>query len=207
MVSEPDLSAALTLRVVVPLQAADAEVLKQRLDALIVAVEVAEEKAAIAHRRVLATRQLLDEEQAAVKKLVPGSTSFSTTETTTASLSYIDTIVANLHIQADNMMEEIHSVQLLLRRCSTPTKRCPLHCRRLWHCLARLARTTTAASTMITIATTTGIGTITAAMVVVATRITTMVETTVATPPATPPWFPTTPPPTTIEVPRYGRRL
>jgi hypothetical protein len=62
MVSEPDLSAALTLRVAVPLQAADAEVLKQRLDALIVAVEVAEEKAAIAHRRVLATRQLLDEE-------------------------------------------------------------------------------------------------------------------------------------------------
>jgi hypothetical protein len=48
------------------------------------------------------------ERQAAVKKLVPGSTSFSTTETATTSSSYVDTIVANLHIQADTMMEEIH---------------------------------------------------------------------------------------------------
>jgi hypothetical protein len=108
MVSEHDLSAALTLGVVVPLPAVDAEVLKQRLDALVVAVKAAKEKAATARRRVLAARQLLDEEQAAAKKLVPGSTSFSTTETVTASSSYIDTIVANLHIQADTMIEEIH---------------------------------------------------------------------------------------------------
>jgi hypothetical protein len=40
--------------------------------------------------------------------VVLGSTSFSTTETATASSSYIDTIIANLHIQADTMMEEIH---------------------------------------------------------------------------------------------------
>jgi hypothetical protein len=117
MVSKPDLSAALTLGVVVPLPAADAEILKQRLNALVVVVEAAEEKAATARRRVLAACQLLDEEQvvaavlerqAATKKLVPGSTSFSTTETATTSLSYIDTIVANLHIQADTMMEKIH---------------------------------------------------------------------------------------------------
>jgi hypothetical protein len=117
MVSKHDLSAALTLGVVVPLPTVDTEVLKQRLDVLVVTVEVAEEKAATAHRCILAARQLLDEEQAAaadlerqaaVKKLVPGSTSFSTTETATASSSYSDTIVANLHIQADTMMEEIH---------------------------------------------------------------------------------------------------
>jgi hypothetical protein len=116
MVSKHDLSAALNLGVAVPLPAADTEVLKQRLDVLVVAVEAAGEKAATA-RRILAARQLLDEEQAAavdleqqaaVKKLVPGSTSFSTTETATASSSYADTIVANLHIQADTMMEEIH---------------------------------------------------------------------------------------------------
>jgi hypothetical protein len=64
MVSESDLSAALTLGVAIPLPAADAEVLKQRLDALVVVVEAAE-KAATAHRRVLTTRQFLDEEQAA----------------------------------------------------------------------------------------------------------------------------------------------
>jgi hypothetical protein len=67
--------------------------------------------------RVLAARQLHDEEQAAAadlerqvasKKLVPGSTSFPITETATASSSYVDNIVVNHHIQADNMMEEIH---------------------------------------------------------------------------------------------------
>jgi hypothetical protein len=102
---------------IVVLPAADAEVLKQRLDALVVDVEAAEEKAATARRRVLAARQLLDEEQAAAadlerqaaaKKLVSGYTSFSTTETAIASSSYVDTIITNLHIQADTMMEEIH---------------------------------------------------------------------------------------------------
>jgi hypothetical protein len=83
---------------IVALLAADAEVLKQRLDALVAAK----------HRRVLAARQLLDKEQAAAKKLVTGSTSSSTTETATTSPSYVDTIVANFHIQADTMMEEIH---------------------------------------------------------------------------------------------------
>jgi hypothetical protein len=71
---------------IVALSVADAKVLKQRLDALIVAVDAAEEKADTARRRVLAARQLLDEEQAATtdlkwqavtKKLVPGSTSFT----------------------------------------------------------------------------------------------------------------------------------
>jgi hypothetical protein len=108
MVSEPDLFTALTLGVVVPLSATDAEVLKQRLNAQVIAVEAAVEKATTARRHVLAAGQLLDEEQAATKKLVPWSTSFSTTEITTASSSYVETIVANLHIQADTMMEEIH---------------------------------------------------------------------------------------------------
>jgi hypothetical protein len=108
MISEPDLSAALTLGVVIPLPATDAEALKQRLNALIVAVEAAEKKAATARHHVLAACQLLDEEQATAKKLVPGSTSFSITETTTAYSLYVNTIVANLHIQGDTMMEEIH---------------------------------------------------------------------------------------------------
>jgi hypothetical protein len=47
---------------IVALPAADAEVLKQRLDALVVAIKAAEEKAATVRRRVLAVRQLLDEE-------------------------------------------------------------------------------------------------------------------------------------------------
>jgi hypothetical protein len=91
---------------IVALPPADAEVLKQQIDALVIAVKAAEEKASTARRRVLAARQLLDEEQAAAadlkrqaatKKLVPGSKSFLTTETATASSSYVDTIVANLH--------------------------------------------------------------------------------------------------------------
>jgi hypothetical protein len=83
------------------------EVLKQQLDALVVAIEATEEKASTARHRVLPAHQLLDEEQATTadlewqviaKKLVPRSTSFSTTETVTASLSHVDTIVTNLHI-------------------------------------------------------------------------------------------------------------
>jgi hypothetical protein len=102
---------------IVALLTADTEVLKQRLDALIGATEATEEKAVAACHRVLAAHQLLDKEhattadfewQATAKKLVPRSTSSSTTDTATTSLSYIDTIVANFHIQSDTMMEEIH---------------------------------------------------------------------------------------------------
>jgi hypothetical protein len=102
---------------IVALPIADAEILKQWLNALVIAIEATEEKATTSRHRILAARQLLDEEQAttadlewqvATKKLVPGSTSFSTTEIATTSSSYVDTIVANLHIQADTMMEEIH---------------------------------------------------------------------------------------------------
>jgi hypothetical protein len=102
---------------IVALPTANTEVLKQRLDTLVVAIDAVEEKAITMHRHVLAARHLLDEEQAATtdleqqaaaKKLVPGSTSFSTTKTATASSSYVDTIVSNLHIQMDTMMEEIH---------------------------------------------------------------------------------------------------
>jgi hypothetical protein len=102
---------------IIALLAADAKVLKQRLDTLVAAAKAAEEKAAAARRHVMAARQLLDKEQAtaadlkwqtAVKKQVTGSTSSSTTETATTSLSYVDTIVTNFHIQVDIMMEEIH---------------------------------------------------------------------------------------------------
>jgi hypothetical protein len=54
---------------IVALPAANVEVLKQRLDVLVVVVEAAEEKAATVRRRVLAARQLLDEEQAAAADL------------------------------------------------------------------------------------------------------------------------------------------
>jgi hypothetical protein len=54
---------------IVTLLAADVEVPKQRLDALVAAIKVAEEKAATARRRVLAARQLLDKEQAAITNL------------------------------------------------------------------------------------------------------------------------------------------
>jgi hypothetical protein len=65
---------------IVALPTADAKVLKQRLNALVIAIKAAEEKAATARRRVLDAHQLLDEEQAAAadlerqaatKKLVP----------------------------------------------------------------------------------------------------------------------------------------
>jgi hypothetical protein len=102
---------------IVALPTDDVEVLKQRLDALVTAVEATKEKAATARHRVLAARQLLDKEQAAAtdlewqaaaKKLVPGSTSSSTTKTVITSPSYVDTIIVNFHIQADTMMEKIH---------------------------------------------------------------------------------------------------
>jgi hypothetical protein len=117
---------------IVALPVADVEVLKQWLDALVVVVEATEEKAATVRHRVLAAHQLLDEEQAtAAKKLVLGSTSFTTTETATASLLYVDTIVANLHIQADTMMEEIHldtsgPAATLTAFCSNKTLSAPL---------------------------------------------------------------------------------
>jgi hypothetical protein len=47
---------------IIALLATDAEVPKQRLDTLITAAEAVEEKAAAAHRRVMAARQLLDKE-------------------------------------------------------------------------------------------------------------------------------------------------
>jgi hypothetical protein len=97
---------------IVTLPTTDAEVPKQRLDTLVTAAEAAEEKAAAARCRILATRQLLDKEQVAVtdleqqaasKKLVPRSTSSSTTETVTTSPSYVNNIIANFHIQADTI--------------------------------------------------------------------------------------------------------
>jgi hypothetical protein len=54
---------------IVALLAADVEVPKQRLDALVAAVKAAEEKAATACHRVLAARQLLDKEQATITNL------------------------------------------------------------------------------------------------------------------------------------------
>jgi outer membrane murein-binding lipoprotein Lpp len=46
---------------IITLSAADVEVLKQQLNALVIVVEAAEEKAATVRRRILAARQLHDE--------------------------------------------------------------------------------------------------------------------------------------------------
>jgi hypothetical protein len=54
---------------IIALLATDVEALKQRFDTLVAAAEVVEEKAAAAHRRILATHQLLDEVQAAAADL------------------------------------------------------------------------------------------------------------------------------------------
>jgi hypothetical protein len=197
---------------IVSLSNIDAEVLKQWLNALVITVKATEEKAAIACRRVLSARQLHDEEQAtaadherqaATKKLVPRSTSFSTTETATASLSYVDTIIANLHIQADTMMEEIHldtsgPAAALMAFYSNKTLSTPLSPPR------PPGKNNGSNPAMVTAATTTGIGTTIAATAVVAARMATMVEIAVATPPATPTWFPTVPPPTTAGLPSHG---
>jgi hypothetical protein len=209
MVPEPDLSTALTLGVAIPLPTVDAEVLKQRFDALVVAVEAIEEKAATTCCRVLAIRQLLDEEQSATailerqataKKLLPGSTSFSTMETATASSSYIDPIVTNLHIQVDTMMEEIHLDTSGLAAAPTAfysnkMLSAPLSAPR------PPGKNNDSGPVNGNGSNNNCIGTTTAATVVVVTRIVTMVETVVATPP----WFPTSPPPTTAGVPRHGR--
>jgi hypothetical protein len=120
------------------LLAADAEALKQQLDALVAATEVAEEKAAAARRHVLAVCQLLDEEQviatdlkqqaAATKKLVPGSASSLTTEPATNSSSYEDTVVANLHIQAAAVLNVRSFVNIILDATSDNYARCVTTC-------------------------------------------------------------------------------
>jgi hypothetical protein len=47
---------------IIALPVADAEIPRQRLDALVATAEAAEEKAAAARHRILAARQLLDKE-------------------------------------------------------------------------------------------------------------------------------------------------
>jgi hypothetical protein len=54
---------------IVALLATNVEALKQRLDALVTAADVVEEKAAAAHHRILASHQLLDEEHATTTDL------------------------------------------------------------------------------------------------------------------------------------------
>jgi hypothetical protein len=92
---------------IIALPAADAEALKQRLDALVTTAEAVEEKATAACRRVLVTD--LERQASTATKLVPGSASYSTIETTTTSSSYEDTVVANLHIQAA-AVPNVHSL-------------------------------------------------------------------------------------------------
>jgi hypothetical protein len=109
---------------IVAIPAADAEVLKQGLDAMVATAEATEEKAVVVRHRVLAVRQLLDEEQVATadlewqavatKKPVLGSTSSSTTETATTSSSYEDTVIANLHIQVTTVPNVRSLVNIVL---------------------------------------------------------------------------------------------
>jgi hypothetical protein len=109
---------------IVAIPAADAEVLKQGLDAMVATAEATEEKAVVVRHLVLAVRQLLDEEQVATadlewqavatKKPVLGSMSSSTTETATTSSSYEDTVIANLHIQVTTVPNVRSLVNIVL---------------------------------------------------------------------------------------------
>jgi hypothetical protein len=84
----------------------DAAALKAKLNTLVKDAEEAEEKAVAARRRARATRTLLEEEQTAAalekaavaaRQLVPGSSS-GTVHTSPFSSSYVETVVAGLHL-------------------------------------------------------------------------------------------------------------
>jgi hypothetical protein len=87
----------------------ETEALRQRFDALVKDVDVAEVKAATARRRVQAARLLLEEEHAVAadlerkaataKGLLPSSSS-STTSDMVDGAAYGSTLVTNLHVQA-----------------------------------------------------------------------------------------------------------
>jgi hypothetical protein len=104
-------------------------------------------------------------------------------ETTTASSSYVGTIIVNLHIQMDTMMEEIHL-----------DTSCPAAAPTAFYSNGNGNNNNRHRNNNRRYG-------------VVVTRTVTMVETAVATPPTTPPWFPTASPPTTTGVPCHGRRL
>jgi hypothetical protein len=86
------------------------EALQQWLDALVKDVDVAEAKAAAAHRHVQAAHLLLEEEHviaanlkrkaAATKGLLPSSSSSSTTSNMVNGVAYDSTLITNLHVQA-----------------------------------------------------------------------------------------------------------
>jgi hypothetical protein len=88
----------------------ETEALRQRFDALVKDVDVAEVKAATARRRVQAARLLLEEEHAVAadlerkaataKGLLPSSSSSSTTSDMVDGAAYDSTLVTNLHVQA-----------------------------------------------------------------------------------------------------------
>jgi hypothetical protein len=89
---------------IVALPAADVEVLKQRLDALVASWPLV--SSLIRSRPPPSNSNGRPPPKSYPPP--PESTSFLTTETATTSPSYVDTIVANFHIQVDSMMEEIH---------------------------------------------------------------------------------------------------
>jgi hypothetical protein len=88
----------------------ETEAFRQRFDALVKDVDVAEVKAATARRRVQAARLLLEEEHAVAadlerkaattKGLLPSSSSSSTTSDMVDGAAYGSTLVTNLHVQA-----------------------------------------------------------------------------------------------------------
>jgi hypothetical protein len=107
--------------------AADAAVLKAKLDTLVKDVKEAEERAVAARRRARAARTLLEEEQTAAalekaavaaRQLVPGS-STGPTHTSPSSSSYEETVIAGLHLQAAAVLNVRSLVNIILDSTST----------------------------------------------------------------------------------------
>src|SRR5438105_11187619 len=102
----------------------DAHALREWLEALVADAAAAEEKATAARCRVQAARQLLDEEQAtaedlerkaaAATQLLSSSSSGITTDT----LSYEESVVAGLHIQAASVPNVRSLVNIVLEPTS-----------------------------------------------------------------------------------------
>jgi hypothetical protein len=106
----------------------DAAALKAKLDALVKDAGEAEEKAVAARRRARAAHTLLEEEEqttaalekaaVATRQLMSGSSS-SAPQTSPATSSYEETIVAGLHLQAAAVLNVRSLVNIILDSSST----------------------------------------------------------------------------------------
>jgi hypothetical protein len=102
----------------------DAEVLRQRLDALVKDGDATEAKAAATQRRVQAALLLLEEEQAvavAAKGLLPAPSSSSATSDMVDGAACDSALVSNLHVQARHSSNHcISRLHLFLLRAGHP---------------------------------------------------------------------------------------